>query len=151
MGMDPLTIGMLGSAGAGLVGSLFGKKKKPTEYISTKSPQAQGLENSINQYYQSMMGKPTPYTPMNSQMFQGANILSNAYGGGPYQHYGMQQMGPGGMPGQPQQMGGMPPGMGQGMPQPPQQMGPGGGGAAQGGMPPWLAQMAQRGGMPQRQ
>ena len=82
MGLDPITIGMLGSAGAGLVGSLFGKKKKATEYTSTKAPAAQGLENSINQYYQSMMGKPSPYTPMNSQMFQGANILSNAYGGG---------------------------------------------------------------------
>jgi hypothetical protein len=129
-------IGTIASAALGLGGSLFGGDKKKTEYTSTKSPQAQGLENSINQYYQSMMGKPTPYTPMNSQMFQGANILSNAYGGGPYQHFGIQQMPQGGgMPGQPQQMGGMPPGMGQGAPQAPQQMG-------QGGMPPWLAQMA---------
>lgn len=148
MGMDPITIGMLGSTGAGLLGSLFGKNKQKTEYTSTKSPQAQGLENSINQYYQSMMGRPTPYTPMNSQMFQGANILSNAYGGGPYQHYGMQQMPQGGgMPGQPQ-MGGAPPGGGGMAPgMPPQPMGGGGG-----GMPPWLAQMAAaKAGMPQRQ
>lgn len=138
MGMDPVTLGMLGSAGAGLVGSLFGKKKQPTEYTSTKSAQAQGLENSINQYYQNMMKQPTPYTPMNSQMFQGANILSNAYGGGPYTHYGNQQMG---MQGQPQQMGGMPQGGSQ-MPQIPSQMAQGGGGMAQGGMPAWLAQMA---------
>ena len=152
MGLDPITIGMLGSAGAGLVGSLFGKKKKPTEYTSTKAPAAQGLENSINQYYQSMMGKPSPYTPMNSQMFQGANILSNAYGGGPYQHYGMQQFNPNAMQGQPQMQGGMPgmpPGMpqgGGGMPQLPRQMG-------QGGIPPWLAQMAaaKGTGVPQRQ
>ena len=85
---------------------------------------------------------------MNSQMFQGANILSNAYGGGPYQHYGIQQMPQGGMQGQPQ-MQGMMPGMpqgGGGMPQLPQQMG-------QGGMPPWLAQMAatKGTGVPQRQ
>lgn len=142
-------IGTIASAALGLGGSLFGGKKKPTEYTSTKSPQAQGLENSINQYYQSMMGKPTPYTPMNSQMFQGANILSNAYGGGPYQHYGMQQMPQGGgMPGQPQQMGGAPPGGGGMAPgMPPQPMGGGGG-----GMPPWLAQMAAaKAGMPQRQ
>jgi len=152
MGLDPITIGMLGSAGVGLVGSLFGKKKKATEYTSTKAPAAQGLENSINQYYQSMMGKPSPYTPMNSQMFQGANILSNAYGGGPYQHYGMQQMPQGGMQGQPQMQGmmpGMPLGMpqgGGGMPQLPRQMG-------QGGIPPWLAQMAaaKGTGVPQRQ
>jgi hypothetical protein len=133
-------IGTIASAALGLGGSLFGGDKKKTEYTSTKSPQAQALENSINQYYQSMMGKPSPYTPMNSQMFQGANILSNAYGGGPYQHYGMQQFGPNGMQGSPQQ-GGMPGGMsgmspgGSQMPQVPQQMG-------QGGMPPWLAQMA---------
>jgi len=140
------------SALLGVGGSLFGKKKKPTEYTSTKAPAAQGLENSINQYYQSMMGKPSPYTPMNSQMFQGANILSNAYGGGPYQHYGIQQMPQGGMQGQPQMQGmmpGMPPGMpqgGGGMPQLPRQMG-------QGGIPPWLAQMAaaKGTGVPQRQ
>jgi hypothetical protein len=146
--MDPLTIGMLGSTGAGLLGSLFGGKKKKTEYDSTKAPQAQGLENSINQYYQSMMGKPTPYVPMNKQMFEGANILSNAYGGGPYTHYGNQQMG---MQGQPRQMSGMPQGGSQ-MPQAPSQMPQGGGGMGQGGMPPWLAHMqAAKAGMPQRQ
>ncbi len=141
MGLDPVTIGMLGSAGAGLVGSLVGKKKK-TEYTSTKSPQAQGLENSINSYYQSMMNKPTPYVPMNSQMFQGANILSNAYAGQPYTHYGTQQMG-----GAPQGMSaaGTPPGMAPGGGTPSQPMGAG-------GMPPWLAQMAAaRGGLPPRQ
>ena len=133
MGMDPMTIGMLGSTGAGLLGSLFGGGKKKTEYTSTKSPQAQGLENSINQYYQSMMGRPSPYVPMNSMSLNAANILSNAYGGGPYTQYGMQSFNPQGMQGQPRPN--MPPSMG---------------GAPQGGMPPWLPQMMgpQGGGMP---
>jgi len=128
MGLDPVSIATIGSAALGIGGSIFGKKKKPTEYVSTKSPQAQGLENSINQYYQSMMGKPSPYVPMNSMSLNAANILSNAYGGGPYTQYGMQSFNPQGMQGQPSM-----------------------GGAQQvGGMPPWLPQMMgqQGGGMP---
>jgi len=125
----------IASTALGIGGSLFGKKKKPTEYTSTKSPQAQGLENSINQYYQSMMGRPSPYVPMNSMSLNAANILSNAYGGGPYTQYGMQSFNPQGMQGRPQPMPNMPPSMG---------------GAPQGGMPPWLSQMMAQpgGGMP---
>jgi hypothetical protein len=130
MGMDPASIALIGTLGSAAIGGLSNSKKKPTEYTSTKSPGAQGLENSINQYYQSLMGKSTPYVPMNSQMFQGANILSNAYAGGPYTHYGNQQKG--GAPGQPVVGGGGPgaPGVSPGRP------------ATGGGMPPWLAQMA---------
>jgi hypothetical protein len=132
MGLDPISIATIGSAALGLGGSLFGKKKQKTEYASTKSPQAQGLENSINQYYQSMMGRPSPYVPMNSMSLNAANILSNAYGGGPYTQYGMQSFNPQGMQGQPQRppMPNMPPSMG---------------GAPQGGMPGYLPQMMSGG------
>ena len=117
----------IASTALGIGGSLFGGKKKKTEYTSTKSPQAQALENSINQYYQSMMGKPSPYVPMNSMSLNAANILSNAYGGGPYTQYGMRSFNPQtGMAGQPQQM-------------------PQGMGGMQGGMPSYLPQMMSGG------
>ena len=134
-------IATIGSTILGIGGSLFGGKKKKTEYTSTKSPSAQGLENMINQYYQSMMGKPSPYAPMNSMSLSAANLLSNAYLGTPYTQYGLQQFNPQtGMMGQPQ-MGGM--GQMQQRPQPQ--------GFMNYGMPMYLPQMLGGGNIPRQQ
>jgi len=86
--MHPIVLGSLISAGAGLLGKLFGGggddifKGQPIQYQPMLSPQEQALRNAIAQRMMSYLSMSAP--PVSPGAYDAMNILYNTFLGRPY-------------------------------------------------------------------